>query len=207
MLQARAHRAPDGQGGESECVSGTHGTSAGRVACLHNPRHPQGGLPPLVLPAAPRCPLCLQGSSAWRGEAAQNCAGGVIFKANGAGGSGFPQAVKKGCIESWGGQSTGTQQHQPLPGPTANVAGEGVKRIGTGSRAGTLLGAWFGAGLWGGCWLWGQAQGAPLPPSLSCGDSLLSRSGLSLPCGFRYWWQLFRAIYFTKYLLSHWGRD
>lgn len=32
---------------------------------------------------------------------------GFICKANGAGGSGFPQAVKKGCIESWGGQSVG----------------------------------------------------------------------------------------------------
>lgn len=165
-------------------------------ACTTPGTHKWGSLHLCCPQPPPRCPLCLQGSSVRRGEAAQNYAGGVIFKANGAGGSGFPQAAKKGCIESWGGQSTGTQQHQPLPGPTANVAGGGAK---------TLLGAWFGAGLWGGCWLWGQPQGAPLPPSLSCGDSLLSRSGLSLPCGFRYWWQLFRAIYFTKYLLSRLG--
>lgn len=148
--------------------------------CLHaQPQAPTSGAPSTCAAHSPALspPLARQLSVKRGGSKmpSPKLRQGFIFKANGAGGSGFPQAAKKGCIESWGGQSTGDTAAPAPAWPHGKHGQRGAKRIGTGSRAETRLGAWFWAGLWGGCWLWGQPQRDPFPPSLSCWDSLLSR--------------------------------
>jgi len=80
------------------------------------------GIRTLVLLPALCHLLCLQGSSAQeRGGSAvpgPRLPWDFVFKADGAGGSGFPQAAKKGCIESRGRQSV---EDAAVFGPATNT--------------------------------------------------------------------------------------
>lgn len=80
------------------------------------------GIHTLVLLPALCHLLCLQGSSAQeRGGSAvpgPRLPWDFVFKADGAGGSGFPQAAKKGCIESLGRQSV---EDAAVFGPATNT--------------------------------------------------------------------------------------
>lgn len=101
------------------------------------------GIRTLVLLPALCHLLCLQGSSAQeRGGSAvpgPRLPWDFVFKADGAGGSGFPQAAKKGCIESRGRQSV---EDAAVFGPTTNT--EWGRR---GPAPGTGRGCIYGAGM------------------------------------------------------------
>lgn len=171
------------------------------ACCLPaQPQAPTSGAPSTcaALSPLPAVPSACKAAQHGEGRQPKTTPGGLFLRLMVLEEVDFRRQRRKAALRAGVGRARGHSSTSPCLAPRQTWPEGGAK---------TLLGAWFGAGLWGGCWLWGQPQGAPLPPSLSCGDSLLSRSGLSLPCGFRYWWQLFRAIYFTKYLLSHWGRD
>lgn len=138
---------------------------------------------------------------------------GFICKTNGAGGSGFPQAVKKGCIERPGwAEHRGCGSLSPSAAPQQTQPGNGNRHCRTERGKRDLyreqgrdqlmeLGqAQFWMGLSRDCRLWGQSLGEPFPSPITV---LLGFSGVSLRVVlamgiFFYWWYLFHAIYFHK---------